>query len=397
LKDLPNLPQYKPVKVSNQLDLALAADAAGISLDKLYELNPGFRGQYADIDGSYHLYIPAEKKAAEFRQEVERLSLNRRTFAPQVLEPEPVPVEPGAFQSFRREFARRPPYTNGKPVGGRFIPMSMTSDTERESMADSPAAESPSPRLNRLRAAPISSMASREITPARETETRRIAAASPSVAPPSPRPAVQAPISTPKIYNPPAEVESLMADADSVESPPPRPAKRRAEPRDVAPRPEPGPRRVVATAPAVESSKPQTAKTVAVAAKPAPSALKKTSYSVQRGETLYGVARKHSVNVAELAKWNNIPITTEVQAGQKLVVAAREPDSLPVARSTVQKSAAKEPKPTAKAGNSKTEMEKPLPRQANESRNKTVAASGKPKPAAMAESAKKPEKPKRGH
>jgi membrane-bound lytic murein transglycosylase D len=295
LKDLPNMPQYKPVKVSNQLDLALAADAAGISLDKLYELNPGFRGQYADIDGSYHLYIPANKKAAEFRQEVERLSMSRRSFVRPDIEPEYVPVEPGAFQSFRREFARRPAYPGGRPTGGRFIPMSMTSEVEtpQESLN-----ETPPPRIAKRRPEPV--------------------------------------------------------------SPP--------EPRDVEPRREPAPRRVKALE--AEPLKPRAPVTVATAAsqKPAETPSKKSSYAVLKGETLYAVARKHSVNVAQLAKWNNIPITTEVQTGQKLIVAETAPNNKPTAPSTPSSKAAKAPvKP------------------ASESRSRTVTADGKRKSATSSE------------
>lgn len=257
LKDLPNLPQYKPVKVSNQLDLALAADAAGISLDKLYELNPGFRGQYADIDGSYHLYIPANKKAAEFRQEVERLSMSRRSYARPDVEPEPVPVEPGAFQSFRREFARRPPYPGGRPTGGRFIPMSMTSEVEtpQESRNETPAP----PRTAKRRAAPVSPPESGDVEPRREPAPRRVKV------PESEPPKLRAPVTV-----------VTAASQKSAETP-----------------------------------------------------SKKSSYAVLKGETLYAVARKHSVTVAQLAKWNNIPITTEVQAGQKLAVAEMTTNSKP--------------------------------------------------------------------
>ncbi|HYE35633.1 transglycosylase SLT domain-containing protein [Methylocaldum sp.] len=74
LHHIPNEALFKPVKVSTQLDLALAADAADISLDKLYELNPGFKRQYADVEGSYRLFIPAGKKISEFKQDLERLA-----------------------------------------------------------------------------------------------------------------------------------------------------------------------------------------------------------------------------------------------------------------------------------------------------------------------------------
>ena len=177
LKDLPNMAKYKPVKVSNQLDLALAADAAGISLDKLYELNPGFRGQYADVDGSYHLYIPAEKKAADFRQEVERLSSQRRSYNPYQ---EPMPVEPGAFQSFRREFSQRSSGagSGGQATGGRYIPMSYSP----ESQADpEPTATAPRVRKPQTSAVPAKSLrvASRTEPPA----MRHLAAVTPAPRP----------------------------------------------------------------------------------------------------------------------------------------------------------------------------------------------------------------------
>jgi len=76
LHPIPNEALFKPVKVSSQMDLALAADAADISLEKLYELNPGFKRQYADVEGSYRLFIPADKKIREFKQELERLAQN---------------------------------------------------------------------------------------------------------------------------------------------------------------------------------------------------------------------------------------------------------------------------------------------------------------------------------
>jgi len=37
-------------------------------------LNPGFKRQYADVEGSYRLFIPAGKKISEFKQDLERLA-----------------------------------------------------------------------------------------------------------------------------------------------------------------------------------------------------------------------------------------------------------------------------------------------------------------------------------
>ena len=245
LKDLPNMAKYKPVKVNNHLDLALAADAAGISLDQLYALNPGFKGQFADVDGSYHLYIPANKKAAEFREEVERLSMSHRSYMPRdsYQQTETVPVPPSAFQSFRREFSTRGnPAPSPRPIGGRFIPMSYSPGDD--------AAPVPAVREPVRRPPPMRSSSSERPVPVARVERASF------------RPA-----STP----------------DPVKT------SRRA---DVS----------------------ETGRTAANEGS------KSGYHHVQKGETLYAVARKHSVNVAQLAKWNNIPITTEVQAGQKLVL-----------------------------------------------------------------------------
>ena len=73
LHHIPNEAVFKPVKVSTQLDLALAADAADISLDKLHELNPGFKHKRAELEGSYRLFIPAEK-SDDFRNALYRLA-----------------------------------------------------------------------------------------------------------------------------------------------------------------------------------------------------------------------------------------------------------------------------------------------------------------------------------
>lgn len=74
LHDIPNQALFKIVKIESQLDLALAADAADISLDQLYELNPGFKHRHTEFDGTYRLFIPAEKKIKAFKAELARLA-----------------------------------------------------------------------------------------------------------------------------------------------------------------------------------------------------------------------------------------------------------------------------------------------------------------------------------
>lgn len=71
---IPNEAIFKPVKVSSQLDLALAADAADMSLERMLELNPGFKHQHTDIEGPYRLFVPADK-SRKFKKELARLAM----------------------------------------------------------------------------------------------------------------------------------------------------------------------------------------------------------------------------------------------------------------------------------------------------------------------------------
>ena len=54
----------------------------------------------------------------------------------------------------------------------------------------------------------------------------------------------------------------------------------------------------------------------------APTPAGATSYTVVSGDTLSSIARKHSVAVADLRRWNHLG-SDQVKPGQKLVVAAQ--------------------------------------------------------------------------
>lgn len=54
------------VELDNQLDLALAADMAGVDVDRIYRYNPGFNRWATLPDGDHHLAIPEQSKG-EFK------------------------------------------------------------------------------------------------------------------------------------------------------------------------------------------------------------------------------------------------------------------------------------------------------------------------------------------
>ncbi len=95
LRPIPNQALYKTVKMNNQVDLALAANAADISLDRLFELNPGFKRQQVDFDGSYRLFIPAHKKIVDFKEELARQIASSQGYSEREAQAAPVPAETG--------------------------------------------------------------------------------------------------------------------------------------------------------------------------------------------------------------------------------------------------------------------------------------------------------------
>lgn len=59
LQPIPNRPYFEIVNVDSQIDLGIVADSAGIPLDQLHNLNPGFRRWATDPDGPHRILLPA--------------------------------------------------------------------------------------------------------------------------------------------------------------------------------------------------------------------------------------------------------------------------------------------------------------------------------------------------
>lgn len=70
-----------------------------------------------------------------------------------------------------------------------------------------------------------------------------------------------------------------------------------------------------------EPTRPGSPQAVALApAKPVAEVAHVTNYTVQRGDSLWSISRKHQLTVGELAKANNLPVGATLQPGQKLLV-----------------------------------------------------------------------------
>ena len=61
LSVIPNRPYFESIDIESQLDLALAAEMADITIEELYKLNPGFNRWATAPKGPHRLSIPVEK------------------------------------------------------------------------------------------------------------------------------------------------------------------------------------------------------------------------------------------------------------------------------------------------------------------------------------------------
>lgn len=77
LESIPDEPYFASVDIGSQLDLALAADMAGISTDDLYRLNPGLNRWATAPDGPHRLNLPVAR-IEEFKQKLAAMDPSKR-------------------------------------------------------------------------------------------------------------------------------------------------------------------------------------------------------------------------------------------------------------------------------------------------------------------------------
>jgi len=77
LYPIANEPFFAEVDVEAQIDLAQAAEMAGVDMDTLYQLNPGFNHWATDPKGPHRLLVPV-KSALQFQQELATIPADQR-------------------------------------------------------------------------------------------------------------------------------------------------------------------------------------------------------------------------------------------------------------------------------------------------------------------------------
>jgi len=77
LKPIPDDPYFAATQLDGQIDLALAAEMAKVSLEELYLLNPGFSRWATDPDGPHRLLLPVSS-VPHFEQRLAELPADQR-------------------------------------------------------------------------------------------------------------------------------------------------------------------------------------------------------------------------------------------------------------------------------------------------------------------------------
>ncbi len=77
LKAIDNRPYLAEVNIGSQLDLAIAAEMAELSLEQLYTLNPAYNRWATSPDGPHLLLLPVEK-ATDFKEKLAQLPKQQR-------------------------------------------------------------------------------------------------------------------------------------------------------------------------------------------------------------------------------------------------------------------------------------------------------------------------------
>ena len=77
LKEIPNRPYFQQVSIEEQIELALAAKIANVSMDEIQHLNPAFRRWATDPQGPHHLLLPVDR-VDTFQESLARLSPKKR-------------------------------------------------------------------------------------------------------------------------------------------------------------------------------------------------------------------------------------------------------------------------------------------------------------------------------
>lgn len=282
LRPIPNQALYRPVKVKSQLDLALAADAADISLDQLFALNPGFKSQYADVDGSYRLFIPADKSKA-FKDELARLVREQEQAG--LMDSGVLQTEDRLAQDEQSDSV----YAANSGKKEIFTKEKAKQDNQRKA-AEQPNGDGKTARvIGKLREEPENARGTKN---GEQTDTRRV------------KKAVYVVQSGDTLYSIARKNSIDVADVMQWNH--------------ISKKENIRPGMTLALAPK------ETAKKLPMPASNGIKSSQSIKYTVRQGDSIFGISKRFNVSVADLKKWNGSRLGKEIKPGQSLTVSTSE-------------------------------------------------------------------------
>ena len=375
LQPIPNKALYKTVVLKDQVDLALAASAAEISLDKLFELNPGFKRQRVDVNGSYRLFIPAHKKTVEFKQELAR-QVAAQGYTDQSASPSADEYTPGRSTGVESDMTSPSPSTAPRFEQPAPIPEEPPSDFGAKAPAQAAepifASNAPAP-ATRIQPEETQVPVETTVTPPdpRSSPEEGVVEANPSIGEPLPVPKfetaraigqrrVPESMRLAEIYanETPHESDLSVASYERIATATRVRQVPKSTPKIVRTPPDEQPVKelTVKKLPDKERAKPVERETLAsiqhdernlvrvgnrsmmknrdeTAVERRPPELenapRKAAYVVKEGDTLHSIARKHDMEVDDLKKLNRVTDADDIKWGQSMKVVAREVNEKP--------------------------------------------------------------------
>lgn len=354
LRPIPNKALYKTVKLHDQVDLAMAANAADISLDRLFELNPGFKRQQVDLDGSYRLFIPAHKKIVDFKEELARQMagqggygvqtaaaresdlrvaataiINAQASAEESAEPakdfaaaDPAPAveqEPAEQNTVisPAPVVEAPQPSAPDPAAKPRLARSLVAEA---SLPQQQAPEVPPPAAEALAADDAIGVAPSDWASSQPEEGRRSAQASSleeAVKAVEEERIAAANAKPKRMAEPKSLPKAEQKDRDEPLSAGRRPASAKLAEQEAAS----SAREAQAKVQGGRKAEARQHEEVAGRRPPEPEGIgKKTAYVVREGDTVYSIARRYDMDVEDLKKMNRLARADEIKWGQSLTV-----------------------------------------------------------------------------
>ncbi|MDP2827448.1 MAG: LysM peptidoglycan-binding domain-containing protein [Sulfuricellaceae bacterium] len=280
LNSIPNKPYFSTVKISQHMDSSVAAQLAGMPMNEFVALNPGYKKSLLAGSGKPTLLLPVDK-VDSFHVNLENhegaLS-SWQAYAPRRGETlDSIAKRFGTSVARLKDINAIPPKSRAAQPQTLLVPRASSSTPAQELAFVAPSYEPEAPASSKAthtvsKGDTVASIARRYDMSIAELKSRNK-------------------LKSDKLSK--GQKLTVLAAASPVKAPPATSNKASKE------------KLVVAKADTDKSDK---------------SNKKRSHYVIQRGDTVYSIARRFNVAVNDLQRWNNIPASNHLQPGSKLTV-----------------------------------------------------------------------------